>query len=239
MRWFGRKSAPDVRPFVPAWLSAEGQSGFARSYDTQFEEVFRGNPVGQRAVRLVSGALPVYAAEGDEQAAAIASADRLLEGIAANLLLHGNAYAQLLTGDDGAPAEICLLRPERVSVVTLAERLPLSRRGAGDAGHAMRRAGAAADGASEVAASARRPLRHGLRGIATCHRNHQLERAWKPRHASRPGSKRDFDQRRFASAGCDCRGSRRGTGASRSASNAGSRHVLHHRGSGNGRVGWS
>ena len=33
MRWFGRKSAPDVRPFVPAWLSAEGQSGFARSTD--------------------------------------------------------------------------------------------------------------------------------------------------------------------------------------------------------------
>jgi hypothetical protein len=31
MRWFGRKSAPDVRPFVPAWLSAEGQSSFARS----------------------------------------------------------------------------------------------------------------------------------------------------------------------------------------------------------------
>jgi len=121
MRWFGRKSAPDVRPFVPAWLSAEGQSGFARSYDAQFEEVYRRNPVGQRSVRLVAGmlgALPVYAEEGDERAAAIASADGLLEGIAANLLLHGNAYAQLITSDDGAPAEICLLRPERVSVVT-------------------------------------------------------------------------------------------------------------------------
>lgn len=30
--WFGRKSAPaDVRPFVPAWLSAAGDEGFARS----------------------------------------------------------------------------------------------------------------------------------------------------------------------------------------------------------------
>lgn len=120
--WFGRKSAaPDARPFVPAWLGGEAHSGFARSYDTQFEEVFRRNPVGQRAFRLVAGmlgALPVYAAEGDERAATIASADGLLEGIAANLLLHGNGYAQLLTGDDGAPAEICLLRPERVSVVT-------------------------------------------------------------------------------------------------------------------------
>lgn len=120
--WFGRKSAaPDARPFVPAWLGGEAHPGFARSYDSQFEEVFRRNPVGQRAVRLVAGmlgALPIYAAEGDKRAAAIASSDGLLEGIAANLLLHGNAYAQLLTGDDGTPAEICTLRPERVSVVS-------------------------------------------------------------------------------------------------------------------------
>lgn len=119
--WFGRKSAaPDAQALVPAWLSASEQAGFARSYDLQFEEVFRRNPVGQRSVRLVAGmlgALPIYAAEGDERAATIASTDGLLEGIAANLLLHGNAYAQLLTGDDGAPAEICTLRPERVSVV--------------------------------------------------------------------------------------------------------------------------
>jgi hypothetical protein len=33
--WFGRKSAPpDMRPFVPAWLSsAEAEEGFARSRD--------------------------------------------------------------------------------------------------------------------------------------------------------------------------------------------------------------
>jgi HK97 family phage portal protein len=120
--WFGRKAAPaDVRPCVPAWLGGEGRGGFARDYHAQFEEVFRRNPVGQRAVRLVAGmlgALPVYASEGDERAAGIVSADGLLESIAANLLLHGNAYAQLITGDDGAPAEVCLLRPERVSVVT-------------------------------------------------------------------------------------------------------------------------
>ena len=119
--WFGRKSAPDARPFVPAWLSTHESEGFARSYDQQFEEVYRRNPVGQRAVRLVAGmlgALPLYAAEGDSEAARIVGADGLLEGIAANLLLHGNAYAQLITGDAGEPAEICLLRPERVSVVT-------------------------------------------------------------------------------------------------------------------------
>jgi HK97 family phage portal protein len=119
--WFGRKSAaPDARPYAPAWLSARETEGFARGYETQFDEVFRRNPVGQRAVRLVSGmlgALPIYAAEGDERAAAIGSADGLLESIAAQLLLHGNSYAQLIIGDDGVPAEIFTLRPERVSVV--------------------------------------------------------------------------------------------------------------------------
>ena len=25
--WFGRKSAPEVRPFVPVWLQGEGEAG--------------------------------------------------------------------------------------------------------------------------------------------------------------------------------------------------------------------
>ena len=96
MNWlFGRKAAPDVlRPFVPAWLRSADEEGFARSYDAQFDEVYRKNPVGQRSVRLVAGmlgALPLFAAEGDERAVELVQADGLLEGIAANLLLHGNA----------------------------------------------------------------------------------------------------------------------------------------------------
>jgi hypothetical protein len=32
--WFGRKSVPGVRPFVPAWLTGEGEGGgFARGID--------------------------------------------------------------------------------------------------------------------------------------------------------------------------------------------------------------
>lgn len=55
-RWWGRKAAPDARPIVPAWLTNDSQEeGFARSYSGQFEEVYRRNPVGQRAVRLVAG----------------------------------------------------------------------------------------------------------------------------------------------------------------------------------------
>ena len=81
--WFGRKAAPaDVRPFVPAWLNAGEGGGFAQSFQAQFDEVYRRNPVGQRAVRLVAGmtgALPVYAA--DERAAKLVRTE-VLETIA-------------------------------------------------------------------------------------------------------------------------------------------------------------
>jgi HK97 family phage portal protein len=118
--WFGRKSAPsDMRPFVPAWLTtAEAEEGFARSYDMQFDEVFKRNPVGQRAVRLVAGMLGNLTIDGDERAVELVPADGLLEGIAANLLLHGNAYVQLIADDRERPEEMCQLRPERVSVVS-------------------------------------------------------------------------------------------------------------------------
>ena len=128
-RWFGRKSAPaDARPFVPAWLQNEAtEEGFARSYAEQYEEVYRRNPVGQRSVRLVSGLLGALTIDaqggglstGSGQAAGkLVRADGLLEAIAANLLLHGNAYVQLIADDHDRPAELCPLRPERVSVVS-------------------------------------------------------------------------------------------------------------------------
>jgi HK97 family phage portal protein len=120
--WFGRKSAPaDLRPFVPAWLTtAEAEEGFARSYDAQFDEVYRKNPVGQRAVRLVSGMLGALTidAVGDERAGDLVRADGVLESITANLLLHGNAYVQLIADESEVPKELCLVRPERVSVVS-------------------------------------------------------------------------------------------------------------------------
>ncbi len=121
--WFGRKSAPaDARPFVPAWLTNESaEEGFARSYQAQFEEVYRMNPVGQRSVRLVAGmlgALTIDVAEGDAWAGELVRTDGLLESIAANLLVHGNAYVQLIADERDQPSELCLLRPERVSVVS-------------------------------------------------------------------------------------------------------------------------
>ena len=117
--WFGRKAAPDARPFVPAWLQSDANEvGFARSFHEQFEEVYRRNPVGQRAVRLVAGMLGSLTIDGDERAVALIKNDGLLETVAANLLLHGNAYVQLIADGRDAPAELVSLRPERVQVIS-------------------------------------------------------------------------------------------------------------------------
>lgn len=137
--WFGRKSAPaDARPFVPAWLANESaEVQFARSYQAQFEEVYRKNPVGQRAVRLVAGMLGSLTLDGDERAVALVKGGSLLETLAANLLLHGNAYVQLIADDRDAPAELVPLRPERVQVISNERGWPVAylyRAG----GHAVR-----------------------------------------------------------------------------------------------------
>jgi HK97 family phage portal protein len=127
--WFGRKGAPEpVRALVPAWLGTSGGEGFSRSYEAQFDEVYRNNPVGQRAVRLLSGllgSLTVYSAKGNEAAAGLITAE-LIEGMGAALLLFGYAYVQLLTDGVERPAELVLLRSERVSVETDSSGWPIA-----------------------------------------------------------------------------------------------------------------
>ena len=130
--WFGRKAGSEpVRPIVPDWLSAGASEGFVRSYEAQFDEVYRNNPVGQRAVRLVSGMLGllnIYSSDGGDEAARLVTADGLLEEIGAALLLHGNAFVQIIADADDRPSELILLRPERVSVETDASGWPTAFR---------------------------------------------------------------------------------------------------------------
>ena len=128
LSWFGRKSAPERRPFVPAWLQGEGEAGsFVRGYSSQLDEVYRRNPVGLRAVRLVAGltaSLPLFAEEGPESAVKLVQAGGLLEQVSAALLLHGNAYVKLAVDGHDKPAELHMLRPERVGIATGADGWP-------------------------------------------------------------------------------------------------------------------
>ncbi len=152
--WFGRKSAPEGRGFVPSFLRGDETGvGFAQGYAAQLDEVYRRNPVGQRAVRLIAGmvgGLPVYAADpstgsgqaGADAAVALVTREGLLEEIAAGLLLHGNAYVQLIADGRDRPAELHALRPERVSIATDAAGWPAAyvyRAGAAKAARIARR----------------------------------------------------------------------------------------------------
>jgi HK97 family phage portal protein len=121
--WFGRKAGRGAaRPSLfRAWGAAPSAGEWPRSYEAQVREAYLGNPVAQRAVRLVAESVawaPLYALPGGTAAArALALASpALLEAAASQLLLHGNAYLQILVDAEGKPAELFALRPERVKI---------------------------------------------------------------------------------------------------------------------------
>ena len=131
MKWFGTKAAAqaDARPVLArAWGSGAVALGeWPASYEAQLRSGVMGNPVAQRAMRLVSegaGACAiklrgVQGAEAQRVRALVlrASAGQgLIETLACHLLLHGNGYVQVIAGAEGKPAELFALRPERVSV---------------------------------------------------------------------------------------------------------------------------
>jgi HK97 family phage portal protein len=121
--WFGRKAAPPARPLLSrAYAGAAGVGDWPRNYEAQVRDGYVGNPVAQRAVRLVAESVawaPVYALDGAAEASARALklvTPLLLDMAAAQLLLHGNAFVQILLDADAAPAELFALRPERVTI---------------------------------------------------------------------------------------------------------------------------
>ncbi|WP_114521025.1 phage portal protein [Altererythrobacter sp. ZODW24] len=120
----GSTRVPVARGFVSPWATAfEARSGRGPfDYSRSVREGFVTNPVAQRAVRIVAegvGSAPLET--GDETLAALVSAtsagQSLIETLAAQLLLHGNGYVQVMKDGAGKPVELFALRPERVSVV--------------------------------------------------------------------------------------------------------------------------
>lgn len=121
MKWFGRKAARETgRPFLFAGLRGLfAAEPWPRSYEAQVREAYLGNPVAQRAVRLVAESVagaPVYAVEDSSAPAAALVTPALLEMAATQLLLHGNAFVQIVQDREGQAAELFALRPERVTV---------------------------------------------------------------------------------------------------------------------------
>ena len=121
----GGSRVPIARGFISPWATAFDGGPLGRSpfdYNREVAEAYLANPVAQRSVRIVAegvGGAPVTC--GDTRLAKLLAgscgSQPLLEVLAAQLALHGNAYVQLIKDGAGVPVELYPLRPERVQVV--------------------------------------------------------------------------------------------------------------------------
>lgn len=119
MRFFGRRAEAPARPALVRAVSGIAGGEWPRSYEGQVRDAYLGNAIAQRAVRIVAegaAGVPIYAATGPETAAGLLGDAMLIEAIAAHLVLHGNAFVQIVTDSVGEPAELFALRPERVTI---------------------------------------------------------------------------------------------------------------------------
>ena len=131
--WRTKSAAPVAR--VPGWATPCAGGEAPRSYEAQVRASYLANPVAARAIRLISegaGGAPLVASPAGHPALALlgstgfcASGPGLVETLAAQLLLHGNAYVDVATGPDGLPAALFALRPERVTVEADAQGWPI------------------------------------------------------------------------------------------------------------------
>ena len=135
MKLFGRRSGRDAsRPALARAVAGVGGFGaWPTSYEAQVRDGYAVNPVAQRAVRLVAegaGWAPVTASDPALAGllAGRVGGQPLIETLAAQLLLHGNAYIQLLDDGAGGVGELYALRPERVSVEADAGGWPVAYR---------------------------------------------------------------------------------------------------------------
>ncbi len=134
-------SASISRSTFAAYLTTGLPRFGALGYEALTRDGYQRNPVARRAVQMLSdglASLEITATEHGRaspqhpvlkvlaQPNAAQSGPAFLEALASYLLLHGNAYIELVEDHDGAPAELYLLRPERVTVVASSTGWPAS-----------------------------------------------------------------------------------------------------------------
>ncbi|MEP3422782.1 MAG: phage portal protein [Erythrobacter sp.] len=106
--------------WMPAFM--DNPSDRPYRYEKAVQDGFLGNPIAQRAVRIVSegvGQAPITI--NDDQLGALVTAtsagQSLVETLAAHILLHGNGYVQVIKDANGKPIELYALRPDRMTVI--------------------------------------------------------------------------------------------------------------------------
>ncbi|MBS0255833.1 MAG: phage portal protein [Proteobacteria bacterium] len=121
---------PLARSYFSPWTFGETPAGRAPfRFDRAVRNAYLENPVAHRAVRLVADGIagaPLMPADPGLIAlvGATSAGQSLLETLASQFLLHGNAYVQIMKDAAGMPVELFALRPERVTVIAGADGWP-------------------------------------------------------------------------------------------------------------------
>jgi HK97 family phage portal protein len=133
MNIFGRKSAgrASARPALSRGGFVSSLGEWPSAFEPRVRAAYADNPVAQRAVRLVAeGVASAPLLASDEAARALVTAtsggQALMETLALHLVLHGNAYVQIIGGGDGLPCELYALRPDRISIESDTRGWPLA-----------------------------------------------------------------------------------------------------------------
>ena len=116
-----------MQGWYPAFAAGPEARGY--NYSRAIADGFLANPIAQRSVRIVAegvGQAPLACTDSALTAlvTATSAGQSLIETLAAQLLLHGNGYVQIIKDASGAPVELFALRPERIKVVTGADGWP-------------------------------------------------------------------------------------------------------------------
>lgn len=126
-----RARVPLAPHFTQGWYPAFASGPAPRSYEYSraITEGFIANPIAQRSIRIAAegiGQAPLACNDPRlaELVKATSAGQSLIETLAAQLLLHGNGYVQILKDASGTPVELFALRPDRVKVVTGADGWP-------------------------------------------------------------------------------------------------------------------
>ncbi|WP_121117156.1 phage portal protein [Croceibacterium ferulae] len=129
----GGSRVPLAHGFVPPYALALGvqPTRVAFEYRRGVREAFLNNPVAQRAVRIVAdgvAAAPLTISDPKVRRLleATSAGQSLLETLAAQLVLHGNAFVQVMRDESGLPTELFALRPERMAVIAGADGWPVA-----------------------------------------------------------------------------------------------------------------
>ena len=115
----GEARVPLARSFISPWAYAfePAVNRLPFDYRTGVAHAFLENPVAQRAVRLAGeGIANAPLLPTDPKLLALVCATSAGQSLAAQLLLHGNGYVQVLKDGAGKPVELFALRPERVTI---------------------------------------------------------------------------------------------------------------------------